>query len=60
MKKEKYVPPIFSVKKIKEDKYMIAEDGGNFYVAGESYKTYDEALDRVIDLNLLVRRNIEI
>lgn len=57
MKKEKYAPPpIFSVKKVKEDRYIIVEDGGNFYVTGEYYKTYDEALDRVIDLNLLVRK----
>jgi len=56
MKKEKIAPPTFSVKRIKEDKYIIVLDGTHFCVAGEYYNTYDAALDRVIDLSLGVRR----
>lgn len=57
MKKKKDVPPpIFSVKEVKADKYIIELENTNFIVANEFYTNFDAALDRVIDLNLLVRR----
>jgi uridine kinase len=57
MKKKKDVPPpIFSVKEVKADKYIIELENTDFIVANEFYTNFDAALDRVIDLNLLVRR----
>lgn len=48
--------PVFMVKKVRKDRYIIILEEGNFYVANEYYSNSDDAEDRALDLNLAVRR----